>query len=285
MRDPQPARPARGESGGCTRPPLAGCGSVTDIDDIIITTYAERPELVSRLHEINENWPDFMTRDPIGMSLFSQVREDFPEYCVVATDGERVVARGQSVPFDAESPDRVQFPAQGWDGVLVWAAADHRHGRPTTTASALDITIDADHLGQGLSHRMLAALRTAVAKQGHDTLLAPVRPTAKHLEPRVPMTDYVKRHRADGLPTDPWLRVQVRAGGTVESVAPASMTISGSLGEWRQWTGLPFDSDGEIEVPGALVPVHCDPAHDYAVYVEPNVWVRHRTGAHPASVI
>jgi len=28
-------------------------------------------------------------------------------------------------------------------------------------------------------------------------------------------------------------------------------------------------------VPKALVPVHCDVRHDHAVYVEPDVWVRH----------
>jgi hypothetical protein len=53
------------------------------------------------------------------------------------------------------------------------------------------------------------------------------------------------------------------------------MTVPGSLEQWRRWTGLPFDTAGDIEVPGALVPVHCEPERGYAVYVEPNVWVRH----------
>jgi hypothetical protein len=38
---------------------------------------------------------------------------------------------------------------------------------------------------------------------------------------------------------------------------------------------------------GALVPVRCVPEHGYAVYVEPNVWVRHacdRRAAAPAPV-
>jgi hypothetical protein len=30
-----------------------------------------------------------------------------------------------------------------------------------------------------------------------------------------------------------------------------------------------------ITVPGALAPVHVSIAHDRAVYVEPNVWMRH----------
>jgi hypothetical protein len=61
----------------------------------------------------------------------------------------------------------------------------------------------------------------------------------------------------------------------IDSVAPASMVIPGSLAEWRKWTGLPFEDAGWVEVPRALVPVRCVPEHDYAVYVEPNIWVRH----------
>ena len=53
------------------------------------------------------------------------------------------------------------------------------------------------------------------------------------------------------------------------------MVMPGSLAQWRAWTGLPFDTDGDVIVPGALVPIKCDATHDYAVYVEPNVWVRH----------
>ena len=254
---------------------MARCGCVADIDDITITTCAERPELIGRVYEIRENWPTFMLHDAVGNALFNRVAEDFPDYCVVATDGDRVIARGRSAPFNASLPGREELPAQGWDRVMVWAFSDLHRNRPTTTAGALDITIDTDYLGRGLSHRMLVALRDAVGRQGTSTLLAPVRPTAKHLQPSLPMADYIGQRRDDGLPTDPWLRVHIKAGAVIEKVAPASMTISGSLAEWRRWTGLPFDRDGDVVVPGALVPVHCDTVHDHAVYVEPNVWVRH----------
>jgi hypothetical protein len=91
------------------------------------------------------------------------------------------------------------------------------------------------------------------------------------------MSTYAFRVREDGLPVDPWLRVHVRAGGRIEKVAPRSMVIPGTLEEWREWTGLPFDKTGPVLVPEALRPVHCDVEHGVAVYVEPNVWVRHRT--------
>lgn len=253
---------------------------MTEIDSIRITTLCERASLIGRIYDIDEMWPAFIPHDPVAGALLHRVAEDFPDYCVVATDGDRVVARGLSVPFDAELPGREEMPDKGWDQVLVWAFRDRRSGQPPTAAGALEITVDVEYLGRGLSHRMLAALRDAVGRQGHGVLLAPVRPTAKHLQPRIPMAEYIRQQRADGLPADPWVRVHVRAGGTVEKVAPASMTVSGSLAQWRQWTGLPFDRDGDVEVPGALVPVDCDTAHDRAVYVEPNVWIRHRTRPH-----
>ncbi|WP_053726753.1 hypothetical protein [Streptomyces sp. WM6378] len=248
---------------------------MTHSDNIEISTLAERPELASRLYDISDTWPEFMARDLVGYALLGRVPEEFPQYCVVATEGGRPIARGYSVPFDAALDGREEMPDRGWDQVLAWAFDDLRRGRPLTTASALEITIDVGHLGRGLSHRMLAAMREAVRRQGLGALVAPVRPTAKHLRPRVPMAEYMREVRDDGLPADPWLRVHVRAGGTIEKAAAASMTVSGTPAEWRRWTGLPFDRDGEIEVPAALVPVHCDTRHDRVSYVEPNAWVRH----------
>ncbi|MEV0095797.1 N-acetyltransferase [Streptomyces sp. NPDC050738] len=248
---------------------------MTDTDSLQITTLSERPALVPRVYEISDTWPAFVPHDMVGSALLTQVAETFPQYCVVATDGDRVVARGFSVPFDAESAGREEMPDQGWDRVLAWAFRDHHRAHKPTIASALEITVDTDYLGRGLSYRMLAAMRDAVGRQGHTVLLAPVRPNAKHLEPRVPMTEYIGRRRDDGLPTDPWLRVHVKAGGTIAKIAPASMTVSGSLAQWQEWTGLPFDADGDIDVPGALTPVQCSTAHGRAVYVEPNVWIRH----------
>lgn len=86
------------------------------------------------------------------------------------------------------------------------------------------------------------------------------------------MADYAARIRSDGLPWDPWLRVHVRAGGRIVGPCPASMTIAGSLSQWREWSGLPLDRDGDVEIVGALSPVHVSVIHDRAVYVEPNIW-------------
>jgi len=243
-------------------------------DEIVITTLAERPELLGKLHEFAGGWPEFMKQDPIGNTLMGRVPELFPEHCLLALEGDVLVAHGRSIPFVFPDEDRTELPAAGWDRALQWGVADHRKGRKPTVASALEISIAATHLGRGLSHDLLAAMRRNVKALGFDTLYAPVRPNGKD-DASLPMTEYIQQFRADGLPVDPWLRVHVKAGAEIIKVAPASMVMAGSLDEWREWTGLPFDRTGEVIVPKALVPVHCDVDHNHAVYVEPNVWVRH----------
>jgi GNAT superfamily N-acetyltransferase len=165
---------------------------VTEGDSIVITTLAERPSLLPRIYEIAETWPAFIPHDPVGEALLSRVAEDFPRYCVVATDGDRVVARGLSVPFNTDLDGREETPDKGWDQVLVWAFRDRHHGHSPTAVSALEITVDTEYLGRGLSYGMLAALRDAAGRQGHNALLAPVRPTAKHLEPRIASYDRLR---------------------------------------------------------------------------------------------
>ncbi|MFI6899890.1 N-acetyltransferase [Nonomuraea sp. NPDC050394] len=240
-----------------------------------ITTLAERPEFAESLWDMDTAWPEFMLNDPIADLFYAVATTHYADYILVADDSDepgRMVARGCMIPFNSRDGE---LPEDGWDAVIRRGWLTRDSGTKPDAVSALEITIRKDLLGAGLSRHMVAAMRERAARLGYSELLAPVRPNQKHLEPRTPATEYAFRTRADGLPYDAWLRVHVRAGATVEKVAHRSMTISGTLGEWRKWTGLPFDAEGPVEVPGALVPVHCDVTHDHAVYVEPNIWVRH----------
>ncbi|MBQ1099301.1 N-acetyltransferase [Streptomyces sp. b94] len=241
-----------------------------------VSSLAERPEMLDRVREMADNWPAFAVEDLSGNAHYPRIAVELPEYVQFAEDehGE-VVAHAHSVPFALHAEGRGTLPARGWGEVLVWAFGDLRRGVATDTVSAISVTVAPHAQGLGLSGRMLAAMRDNARARGFREVVAPVRPSAKHLEPHAPIEEYARRLRPDGLPHDPWLRVHARAGATLDSVAPASMTVSGSLDEWRHWTGLPFDTSGDVEVPGALVPVRCEPERGYAVYVEPNVWMRH----------
>jgi len=244
--------------------------------DLVVATLAQRPDFAQLLDNFPDAWPEFMLCDPVASLYYDIAKSHYPEFVLVAVDRaepERAVARAYSVPL---SWTDTQLPCGGWDQVILCATGDRTAGRAKNVVSALEISIQRHARGRGLSAVMLGELRCAVARLGFDALIAPVRPSGKHAHPDVAMAEYVGLRRTDGLPADPWLRVHVRAGGRIESIAQRSMVIPGTLAEWRDWTGLPFDSAGPVYVPQALVPVHCDVEHDHAVYVEPNVWVRHR---------
>ncbi|MFJ4695156.1 N-acetyltransferase [Streptomyces sp. NPDC088766] len=241
-----------------------------------VFSLAERPEMLGPVFGMPDSWPEFATQDPVGNAHYGRIPVELPEYVLFAEDERgQVLAHAFSVPFALRAEGRGELPARGWDQVLVWAFSDLRRGVRPDTVCAISVVVAPHAQGRGLSGRMLRAMRDNARARGFAEVVAPVRPSAKHLEPHTPVEEYARRVRDDGLPYDPWLRVHVRAGASIERVAPASMTVAASLAEWRRWTGLPFDTRGDVEVPGALVPVRCEPERDHAVYVEPNVWLRH----------
>jgi hypothetical protein len=245
----------------------------------LILSLDQRPELAADLYEPFEGaWPEFMCHDPVD-ALFDPLAEDaYPQYTLVAVDREtgQPVAKGYSVPFTfTGDPDR-DLPARGYDAVLLGAATDRLLGRRGTIVAALEVTVRPGYEGNGLATTMLDALRRNAVRFGFGNFVLPVRPTGAHAYPDMPMEKYAAWTREDGLPVDPWLRTHVRSGGRIVGVAPTSMVITGTLDEWRRWTGLPFDTTGPVSVEGALAPVRCDLAAGVAVYVEPNVWVHHK---------
>jgi GNAT superfamily N-acetyltransferase len=239
-----------------------------------IVTVAERPDLADALWSFSDCWPTFMLHDPVAR-LMGHLPERFPELqALLLDDDDQPIAKAHAVPFRWTAP-LAELPARGWDEVLERGVEGTVAGQEPTAVSALEITVRPPHRGTGLSMRMLQWMRGAAAELGLADLVAPVRPTGKADAPGEPMTVYVTATRDDGLPVDPWLRVHARAGAKLVKVCPASMTIPGTLAQWRAWTGQPFDRSGDVVVPGALVPVHVDAAQDHAVYVEPNVWMHH----------
>lgn len=251
---------------------------------LVVATFAERPDLSGKVfgREIQSAVPEFMRHDPAGALYYADgILERYREFGLVAVDPaepERPVARAFCVPFafrDGRS-SRAELPDDGWDAVIRWGLEDLFLGRLPNAVSALEIMVTPRLQGHGVSRLMLTAMCDNVRRLGYRDLYAPLRPTEKDKEPLTPFAKYAARRRADGLPFDAWVRVHVRAGAEIVKIAPRSMIVAGTIAEWREWTGLPFDQSGPAIVPGALSPIHVSLEQDHAVYVEPNLWVHHR---------
>ncbi|MGI3785287.1 MAG: hypothetical protein ACRYG2_31420, partial [Janthinobacterium lividum] len=243
-------------------------------DDLRVVTLAERPDLVDEVGVLlASRWPTFMLagRPGHGEDVNALV-QTFPDHQVLAVDAEdRVRGVALSLPIDWDGTS-AGLPA-GWDDAVSRAGALRRSGGRPDAAAALSITVAADAARRGLAVRLIGALREATARAGGRALVAAVRPVLKDRYPLVGLEDYLTWRTPEGEPFDPWVRTHLRVGARTIGVAPASMTITGPVEDWRDWVEDPLPGPGTYVVPGGLAPLVVEDGA--GTYVEPNVWLVH----------
>ena len=240
-------------------------------------TRAERPGRQPHADGLRTGvWPQFLYHDPVQNRFFERIMGEFAEFHFYAWDDEReeVVGGGNAIPA-AWDGDSASLPDGGISAVVEAAFVE---GAPAPSVlCALQIVIDPEYRGRGLSRRMIERMCEIGQEHGLDSLIAPVRPSLKERYPLAPMERYVTWRRPDGTHLDPWLRTHERLGAEIVKVAPESLRIPGTVAEWEEWTEMTFPESGPYVVPGALVPVEVDRERDEGLYVEPNVWMVHLT--------
>lgn len=241
---------------------------------------AERPELAGAVWRLlAARWPMFMLAGRPGHDvdlnalLLATARH---QIALLGPDGGLLCA-GLSVPVGWDGSP-AGLPA-GWDGAVTAAAALHERGGAPGAVCALSITREPAAGGRGLGAAMVAALAGAAARVGVGALIAPVRPVLKSRYPLTPMAEFAGWLTPDGRPFDPWLRLHLGMGGVPAGIADPALTVTGTVAQWEEWTGLMLPATGDYIVPGGLVPLRVDRLADSGVYREPNVWIVHRTGA------
>lgn len=254
-----------------------------ELEGFKFVTLAERPGLEEAFWPQKARiWPEYMFHDRYSDRLWHYTFESFPEYQLyLLNESEEPVAVAQSMPvaWDGTMDD---LPL-GWYDILVRATSGYDAGRRPNTLSPLEIAIQPEYRGHGVSYRLIHALRNLAVSRAFHAMLVAVRPSEKSNYPIISMERYVRWKRADGSPFDPWLRAHWRTGGEILTVANPSMLIEGRVEQWEEWTGLEFPESGEYVVPGALVPVQVDRAMNLVRYIEPNVWVHHPITTLPLS--
>jgi len=240
--------------------------SPNDLDD-----YRERAGEIT-----DASWPEFMLHDPIANENWHELFDRFNEYqfALLDTETNRMAVMANSLPFYWDQPLE-ELPEGGWDWVLLKAVEDHKQDRKPNIQSAIQINIHPDYRSQGLSARMVQAMRAIGQSKGFKYLVAPVRPNQKSNYPLISIDDYIRWTNDEGLPFDAWLRVHARMGARLIKPCHQSMTIPGTRLEWEEWTGMKFPQSGRYVIPGALNPMEMNVEKDEGVYVEPNVWMVH----------
>jgi GNAT superfamily N-acetyltransferase len=222
-----------------------------------------------------EGFPDFVTADQAVKPWIGRVRECFTGFDLMLLDADdRPAATGWGVPI-AWSGEAEALP-RSFAQVLQGAVELYEAVGQADTLVICGAVVHPQLKGSGAAAALLEALRDLAGRHGLARVVAPVRPTHKHLYPLIPIAEYAAWVRPDGLPFDPWLRLHVRLGGRVIGLAPQAQIMTGTVAQWQAWTGLALPGSGRYVVPRGLEVLTVDTQGDQGVYVEPNVWVRHR---------
>ncbi|MCT2591776.1 GNAT family N-acetyltransferase [Streptomyces sp. N2-109] len=244
-----------------------------------VVLHSERPELWDRIPALFAGVvPEYNLHGDISDGegdYWNRLFKDFPEYQFVLYDEARddILGAGRSVPRSWDGTAEGLGP--GLDDSIAAAFRDLDAGRAPGALCALGVEVAPGHQGRGLSGPLLRQLVETARDAGLSRVIVPVRPTWKDRYPLVPIERYAAWQRADGAPFDPWIRTQVRAGGTLSAASGRSSRITGTVAEWESWTGMAFPDDGDYVFPHGLATVRIDHARDLGAYWEPGVWILH----------
>ena len=125
-----------------------------------------------------------------------------------------------------------------------------------------------------MSGELMKASQNIARQNDMAFKISPIRATLKDRYPLTPFEKYITWKRDDGLPFDPWLRVQERLGAKFVKISDPSTTIKGTVAEWEKWTDMVFPETGTYIVTGGQVPLSIDREKDEGIYEEPHAWYR-----------
>jgi GNAT superfamily N-acetyltransferase len=230
-----------------------------------IVRYADRPDLRERRTDELNQFPAYMNHNAMGWRYWGRLYNEFPAFQLAALADGELAGEVHAVPVPVAEGE---LPA-GWDE----AFERGMEAGGGNVVSLLAISVRPERRGEGVPALLIDAIRAAASAAGHESVIAPVRPTLKAVYPLIPIERYLEWRRDDGSHFDPWIRTHERLGGTIVAPAPRSMLIEAPVADWEEWTGMRFPDDGSYIVPGMLAPLEV--RGGVGTHFEPNVWMRH----------
>jgi GNAT superfamily N-acetyltransferase len=221
-----------------------------------------------------EAWPEFIRHDDISDQYWNRMIEYYAEYQLLLVDNDEILSIITTVPLSYEGIIS-SLPDKGWDWVVQKSVEDYENNRKPTLLAGIQIVINPDFQGKGLSYAAVSEMSAHAKRFGFSQLLIPVRPSEKYKFPLIPIDDYLKWHNEKAYSMDPWIRVHEKLGGKVLNICYEAMRITGTIEEWEEWTGQSFPISGNYIIEKGLVPLKINIEEKQGYYIEPNVWVLH----------
>ncbi len=238
-----------------------------------IVTLNQKPYLAEQIDRLSqEAWVEFLPHANTHhwRSLFSTFANFQVLFCAPA---DRVIAVGHTIPFIWD--ETIKDLPSTMNEIMERAIDVYQNRQQPTTLSAVAAMVARPFQRQGLSSAVLRAMKSVAVEHNLRSFIAPVRPTLKSSYPLTPIERYAEWTQTDGSPFDPWLRVHWKLGAVQLKVMPKSMTVTGTVAEWEEWTGMKFPESGEYIISGALQPLVINREDNIGHCDDPNIWMQH----------
>jgi len=238
-----------------------------------IKNFNSHPQYYASYEQImQEIWPKIILQSDVVKTYYDQLFQYFPNYQKVCINTENeVIGFINTIPIHWEK-SLEDLPEEGWDWLIQKGISDYKNNIVPNTLGGLQIGISKAYQGRGLSKKIVEIGKSIQRKSKFKNFILPIRPTLKHLHPRLSMEEYLLKKTA-GKIYDPWIRIHNAGGAKIIKVCHRSMVIEGSITDWEKWSGMKFEKTGNYILEGALHEILMDLAASKSIYYEANIWL------------
>jgi GNAT superfamily N-acetyltransferase len=217
-------------------------------------------------------WTKVMQNSKVADKCWPKLEKYFPEYQIYfISDENEVMGFSNTIPFFWDKKLEL-LPDEGWDWLIQKGISDYENKVTPNCLGGLQVAVAKEYQRQGLSKIIINTAKELSKKKNFKFFIIPIRPTLKHKYPLIDMENYIKWTK-DGRVFDPWIRAHIDCGAKIIKVCRKSMTYTGTVKEWEEWSGLEIIDSGKYIVEGIVNPVKIDIEEDCGVYYDENIWI------------
>jgi len=217
-------------------------------------------------------FPAVISQSPTIIKLWSKLEKYFPQFQLfLLNPDEEILGFMNTVPFRFDEA-LGELPDTGWDWMLSKGISDYEQGISPNYLGGLQVIVRNEYQGQGNSKLLLKEGKNLIRQSNLQNLVIPIRPTKKHLYPKMAMTEYIELKEQNQI-FDPWIRTHMKSGAQMVKVCEQSMTITGNLDFWEGLFDKKITRSGEHILDRALRPITIDLDKNHGAYIEPNIWI------------
>ena len=165
---------------------------------MIIEKLSDNKKLVDVINKLHsEPWPAFLSEDSSVKKYWQRLYQVYPEYQLLFRINSEYIGVANSAPiYWNGSIDNL--PSGFGEAIEIIIEENEK----PNTLCGLAVVISKEHLGKGISSKIINNLKKLAKLHGYSNLIFPVRPTFKSQYPTISMDSYIS-WKKDNLPFDP----------------------------------------------------------------------------------